>query len=187
MTPELASLNHHAWYASIFRAHGILLRANEHYWTTDAEPPPYYSHLVTRTRGAAAREAQLRRLSELAARAGGRSWGFKDSFDELPSVELESLGLRPLFQASWYGWAADGPRPKPETSLVAQRVASAEALVFQLEGSGIDAGVFVRECARYSRALHAGRALVGYGSEVVLRSLMSLGFAALGPLRVWVS
>jgi hypothetical protein len=93
MTPELAIANNHAWYLSIFRAHGLASRLDEHYWSTDEEPPPYYSHLVTRTRGVVAREAQLRRLSELAARACGRGWGCKDSFDELPSVALQKLGL----------------------------------------------------------------------------------------------
>jgi hypothetical protein len=61
MTPELAIAHNHAWYLSIFRAHGLASRLDEHYWSTDEEPPPYYSHLVTRTRGVVAREAQLRR------------------------------------------------------------------------------------------------------------------------------
>ena len=244
VTPELAIANNHAWYSSIFRAHGIAGSIDEHYWSTDAQPPPYHSHLVTRTCGATAREAQLRRLSELAAHDGGRGWGFKDSFDELPSVVLQSLGLRPLFRAWWYAWAADGVAPEPETSLAAQRVASSEGLfsweddwrrsspaseprvfpetvlrdpnlelfaavfegrkaggfalnrsegavglsnVFQLEGSGIDTGTFVRECARQARRLHAGGAVVGYGPEDELMSLKSLGFVALGPLAVWVS
>ena len=243
MTPELAIANNHAWYLSIFRAHGLASRLDEHYWSTDEEPPPYYSHLVTRTRGVVAREAQLRRLSELAARACGRGWGCKDSFDELPSVALQKLGLRPLFRAWWYGWAADGVAPGPETRLEAQRVEAPEALslweeywrrsspasearvfpeavladanvelfamalegriaggfalnqsegaiglsnIFQLEGSEIDAGAFVRECSRVARRFHAGQPVVGYGPESELASLASLGFVALGPLRVWV-
>ena len=128
MTPELAIANNHAWYSSIFHAHGLASRLEEHYWSTDEEPPPYHSRLVTRTRGAVAREAQLKRLSELAARAGGRRLGFKDSFDELPGVALEKMGLRPLFRAWWYGWVADGVAAPPETRLEAQRVESAEAL-----------------------------------------------------------
>ena len=243
MTPELAVANNHALYSSVFRAHGLASQLEEHYWSTDAEPPPYYSHLVTRTRGAAAREAQLRRLSELASRAGARGVGCKDSFDELPSVALEKLGLRPLFRAWWYGWLADGIAPLPETGLEALRVDTPEALssweeywrhsspagearvfpetvladaslelfamalegrwaggfalnrsdgaiglsnVFHLESSKIDAGVFMRECAREARRLHAGHALVGHGPEAELVSLMRLGFVALGPLRVWV-
>jgi hypothetical protein len=128
MTPELAIANNHAWYLSIFNAHGRASRLEEHYWSTDAEPPPYYSRLVTRTRGGVAREAQLRRLSELNMRAAGRGWGCKDSFDELPSAALEKLGLRPLFRAHWYGWAAGGASPEPETRLKACRIEAPEAL-----------------------------------------------------------
>jgi hypothetical protein len=125
---ELAIANNLAWYSSIFRAHGLPSRIEEHYWSTDAEPPPYYSELVTRSRGAVARAAQLRRLSELAARRGSRGWSCKDSFDELPGAALESLGLRALFRAWWFGWAAGGVAPEPETYLVAQRVESPEHL-----------------------------------------------------------
>jgi len=122
VTPELAIANNHAWYASMFRAHGLANRLEEHYWSTDAQPPPYYSNLVTRTRGAAAREAQLRRLAALAA--PDRTWGCKDSFDELPGDELGNLGLRPLFRAVWYGWAAGAGAPESG----ARRVDTPEAL-----------------------------------------------------------
>jgi hypothetical protein len=244
MTPALAIANNHAWYLSIFSAHGLASRLEEHYWSTDAQPPPYYSHLVTRTRGALAREAQLRRLSELAAHVGNRGWGCKDSFDELPSVALQQLGLRPLFRARWYGWATGGAVPEAETRMEAMRVDAPEALasweahwrqscpagavrvfpeavladptlelftlmletsvvggfalnqsdgavglsnVFQLESAAIDAGTFVRECARMARRLHPARPVVGYGPERELDSLASVGFVALGPLCVWVA
>src|SRR4029453_1081428 len=164
--------------------------------------------------GVAAREAQLRRLTELAARACGRGWGCKDSFAGLPRLAMQKLGLRPLFRAWWYGWAADGVASEPETRLEAQRVEAPEALslweeywrrsspasearvfpeavladvnvelfamalegriaggfalnqsegaiglsnIFQLEGSEIDAGAFVRECSRVARRFHAGQ------------------------------
>jgi hypothetical protein len=90
---ELAIANNLAWYSSIFRAHDLAFQIEDHYWSTDAEPPPYYSCLVTRTSGAAAKAAQLERLAQLAARLSTRSWGFKDSFDQLPSQVLENLGL----------------------------------------------------------------------------------------------
>lgn len=244
VTPELAIANNHALYFSVSRAHGLVSRLEEHYWSTDAVPPPYYSHLVTRTRGAVAREAQVRRLSELVARAGSRGVGCNDSFDELPGDALETLGLRPLFRAWWYGWAADGVATAPETRLEARRVDSPEALsswetywrrsspasearvfpetvladadlelfamalkgrwaggfalsrsdgavglsnVFHLESSKVDAGAFVRDCAREARRLHGGHAMVGYGPEDELGELMRLGFVALGPLRVSVA
>lgn len=244
VTPEVAIANNHAWYLSIFDAHGRASRLEEHYWSTDADPPPYYSNLVTRTRGALAREVQLQRLSELRARVGGRGWGCKDSFDELPSAALAMLGLRPLFRAHWYGWAVGGASPEPETRLKACRIQAPEALyswevhwrssspagdrrvfpdavladptveffemtldsraaggfvlnrsegaiglsnVFQLDGSEIDSGAFVRECARGARLLHPDRPVVGYGPQTELASLTGLGFVSLGPLSVWVA
>ena len=128
MTPELAIENNHHWYVSIFRAHGLASRIDEHYWSTDAQPPPYHSCLVTRTRGPRAREAQLERLAELRARAGDRLGGCKDSFDELPAAALERLGMRTLFRACWYGWASAGSGAESETRLEAWRVESPEAL-----------------------------------------------------------
>lgn len=125
---ELAIANNLAWYSSVFRAHGLPSRIEEHYWSSEAEPPPYYSQLVTRTRGGVPRAAQLRRLSELAGRRGSRGWSCKDSFDELPGAALESLGLRPLFRAWWFGWAAGGVTPGSETRLVVRRVHSPEQL-----------------------------------------------------------
>lgn len=244
MTLELAIANNHALYLSVFRAHGLASRLEEHYWSTDAVPPRYYANLVTRTRGAVAREAQLTRLSELVVRPNAQGVGCKDSFDELPGDALENLGMRPLFRACWYEWAANDGIMPPETRLTAQRVDSPEALhsweedwrrtsaasearifpetvladvdlelfamalegrwaggfalnrsdgaiglsnVFRLESSKVDAGVFVRECAREARRLHADHAIVGYGPESELGDLMRLGFVSLGPLRVWVA
>lgn len=129
MTPELAISNNVALYGSIFQAHGLASEIGEHYWSTDAEPPPYYSELVTRTRGSLARQAQLNRLGEVAASTRGRNWGFKDSFDELPADLLAGLGLRVLFRASWYGCAAGAVTCEFSTELLAERVQSTEALV----------------------------------------------------------
>ncbi len=244
MTPELAISNNVALYGSIFDAHGLATKVGEHYWSTDAEPPPYYSQLVTRTRGSLARQAQLNRLGELAVCARGRRWGFKDSFDELPVDRLEGLGLRVLFRAWWYGCAAGVVTCELKTDLVAERVPSTEALfswedawrrsspagairvfpdkllqdpslelfslslrghiaggfilnrsdaavglsnVFQVEGSELEAEVFLRECAQHARRLHEGRAVVGYGPRSEVDSLASLGFVPLGPLAVWAS
>jgi len=72
------------------------------------------------------------------------------------------------------------------------RSASSEAAVglsnvFQVEGFEIDAGTFLRECARQARCLHADRALVGYGPRSEVDALASLGIVPIGPLTVWVS
>lgn len=241
---ELAVTNNIAWYSAIFGAHRLPNRIDEHYWVSDAPSPPYYSNLVTRTRGETAHVAQLKRLSELSTRASGQSFGFKDAFDELPRAALESLGFRLLFRATWYGWAAADAHSEAEAPLIAQRVKSERNLfdweesfresspagkprvfpesvlsdpslelftmeldgraaggfalnhsegalglsnVFRLENVALDDGVFIRECARHARRLHADRPVVGYGSEAVLRELAALGFVALGPLAVWVS
>ena len=59
--------------------------------------------------------------------------------------------------------------------------------VFQVEGSELEAGTFLRECARVARYLHADRAVVGYGPRSEVDALASLGFVPLGPLAVWAS
>jgi hypothetical protein len=241
---ELAVTNNIAWYSAIFRAHGLPNRLEEHYWVSETPPPPYYSNLVTRTRGEAARVAQLKRLSELSTPTSGQSFGFKDAFDELPQAALESLGFWLLFRATWYGWAAADAHSEAETPLIALRVENERNLfdweeswresspagkprvfpesvlsdrnlelftmeldgrtaggfalnhsdgalglsnVFRLENVALDDGVFIRECARHARRLHADRPIVGYGSEAALRDLRALGFVPLGPLAVWVS
>jgi hypothetical protein len=129
VTPELAITNNVALYCAIFRAHGLASRLDEHCWSTDAEPPPYYSRLVTRARGSLARQAQLSRLEDLAERAGGKSWSCKDSFDELPEGVMSGLGLRVLFRAWWYGWARSNVTPETEPDLLARRVTTPEALL----------------------------------------------------------
>ena len=244
MTVEVAIDNNVALYGSIFRAHGLVGGVDEHYWSTDAEPPPYFSRLVTRTRGSRARKAQLNRLQELAERAEGRAWGFKDSFDDLPEPALAGLGLRALFHASWYACAGDAITLDSPSDFVVQQVASVEGVlsweeawrqsspasqtrvfpdkvladpslelfavgldgrmaggfilnrseaavglsnVFQVEGAKLDAGAFLRECARQARRLHAGDTVVGFGPRSEVDGLASLGFVPLGPLAVWAS
>lgn len=244
MTPELAIGNNVALCDAIFRAYGIAAKRDEHYWSTDAQPPPYYSRLVTRTRGSLARKAQLSRLEELAPRAQGQGWGCKDSFDELPEQAMGELGLRVLFRAWWYGWAESTVVSGSETDLVARAVESPEALVawedawrqtspvstprvfpnailedpglelfavslqgrvaggfilnqsdaavglsnvFRVEDSTVEAGVFLRECARHARRLHTRGSVVGYGPQSQVDGLASLGFVTLGPLAVWTS
>jgi hypothetical protein len=242
--PELAIDNNVALYGAIFRAHGIAAERDDHCWSTDAQPPPYYSRLVTRSRGSLARQAQLRRLEEVATRAQGQGWGCKDSFDELPEQAMGDLGLRVLLRAWWYGWAEGTVVSGSETDLVARAVESPEALlawedawrqsspastprvfpnevledtglelftvslqgrmaggfilnqsdaavglsnVFRMEDSTVEAGVFLRECARHAGRLHPRRAVVGYGPRSQVDSLARLGFATLGPLAVWTT
>ena len=59
--------------------------------------------------------------------------------------------------------------------------------VFQVEDSTVEAGVFLRECARHARHLHPHRTVVGYGPRSQVDSVASLGFVSLGPLAVWTS
>jgi hypothetical protein len=113
---ELAVENNHCWYLAVLGAHGVPSRLEVDYWSADADAPLYYSQLVTRTRGAKAEAAQLRRIADLARRFAGRGWGIKDSYDAFAEGVLQQVGLRRLFRAAWYGWAA-GERARAPGSL----------------------------------------------------------------------
>ncbi len=104
MNVDLALRNSQHWYEAVLRAHGIDLALEADYWSTEAPTPPYYSSFATRTADTGT-PAQLARLRELATTLQGQAWGIKDSFAHLPQAELDSLGLRHLFDATWYGLA----------------------------------------------------------------------------------
>jgi len=101
MRVEDAIANNIALYRGVLRAHGIRSEVAEHYWSSDAATPPYYSNLVTRTAEPGTTD-QLARIRELVAQPPAPSWGLKDSFARL---DLADLGLRVLFEARWYGLA----------------------------------------------------------------------------------
>jgi hypothetical protein len=121
LSAQLAVENNHQWYLAILGAHGVPSRLDEHYWSAEAPAPLYYSQLVTRTFGEVAERAQLSRIAELARLFRGRGWGIKDSHDRLGDGVLQDLGLRRLFRACWYGWAA------PTAPAAPARESSAEA------------------------------------------------------------
>ena len=126
MTTATALANSVAWYRSVMAAHGIGDAVGEHFWSTNARVPPYYSNLVTRTRDGV--DEQLARLEELARVRPAPEWGLKDSFDALPAGRLQALGLRELFAASWYGLSPSDHPGAPESDLNFEPVTDAETL-----------------------------------------------------------
>lgn len=120
--------NNIALYEAVLAAHGAAGRLDEHFWSTAASVPPYYSNLVTRT-GEAGEAAQSARLQALAKEPPKPGWGFKDSFDCLDPLLVEGLGLHPLFQARWYGWEASAVmHPEPQVDIRFERVGDKESL-----------------------------------------------------------
>ena len=84
--------NNIALYEAVLAAHDAAGRLDEHFWSTTARVPPYYSNLVTRT-GEAGEAAQWDRLQALAEEPPKPDWGFKDSFARLDPLMIEGLGL----------------------------------------------------------------------------------------------
>lgn len=107
MQLETAIQNNVTWYRAVLRAHGMPSAVEAHYWSSDAAVPLYYSNLVTLT--AEGRTEQVARIRELVASPPKPVWSFKDSHATLGEAELGPLGLRVLFDASWYAIKPRGP------------------------------------------------------------------------------
>ena len=98
---SICVLNSVHWYDAIFRTHGLSGRIADGMWTSLDRPPPYYSNAITVTASDSGTQvATLRGLGSVL----DSPWSVKDSFR---CLDLEPLGLRPLFDADWI-WA-DAP------------------------------------------------------------------------------
>ena len=101
-----AARNNAAWYASMFRAHGLPDETLPAVWLSRAPPPPYHSNLVVIADAPNDALAHIRALMALPLAPG---WSLKDSFHNLA---LNGLGFDVLFEASWI-WRAAGPTEAP--------------------------------------------------------------------------
>lgn len=82
-------------YRAVFRAHGLHDHRNAAMWWSEETAPPYYSNLTTLDPDA--RETQTEMVERLQSVRGG-PFSVKDAFRRL---DLEPLGFRLLFEATW--------------------------------------------------------------------------------------
>jgi hypothetical protein len=118
----LAANNNARWCLAVCQAHGCRTSLEDGYWAC-ADPPRYYSNLVTLRPG----------LGPLVGVV--KPGGFKDSFSD---IDGQALGYRELFRASWL-WR--DPTPLEPTSLEWHRAATdAELLAWEAGWAAGDDG-----------------------------------------------
>ncbi|MHB1446435.1 MAG: hypothetical protein ACYCZV_12370 [Acidimicrobiales bacterium] len=232
-----AACNNAFWCDAVCRSHGLHTTFQDGFWLQADAPLPLYPNIVTTAPEPVV--AQTRRVEILKADAPDAPWSVKDSFGLL---ELESTGMRRLFEAEWVHREPLGYRAASEP-LACQRVDSPDELaawesawgqrpeewslgggrVFQpslladpdiapiavKDGGVIVAGLIanraadaigfsngfarigsetaLRVCIDAAGSLWPGLPLVGYTGGEAVEQLEALGFARVGPLRIWVS
>jgi hypothetical protein len=132
-----------AWYRAVLTPHGVGGAVAHGVWTSHDDLPPYYSNAVTVAPGPVHEQAAS--IAELAATLR-RPFAVKDSF---ASLDLASLGSRPLFDARWI-WRDAGMElpPRLPTDADWRPVATAEELdawetAWREHGSPADRRVFL--------------------------------------------
>jgi hypothetical protein len=108
MTSSIAALaarNNAIWCDTVCRAHDRPGEFQETLWFTRLGTPRFYPDAVT-IAGAEAAPVQLEAIANLIGATRKREWFVKDSFR---SLQLNSLGFEPLFDAEWI--ALSGARP----------------------------------------------------------------------------
>jgi hypothetical protein len=101
----LAARNNALWCDAVCRAHGRPGEFHDTLWLTRLGTPRFYPDAVT-VAGAEAAPAQMEAIAALVGSTRQREWAVKDSFR---SLDLDSLGFEPLFDAEWV--ALSGPPP----------------------------------------------------------------------------
>ena len=92
---RLCAGNNADLYQAIFKAHGLSDQRSDAFWSSDEQAPPYYSNATTLDADATA--AQLAEIARLASVLAS-SFAVKDGFS---CLNLQPLGFRQLFEASW--------------------------------------------------------------------------------------
>jgi hypothetical protein len=89
-----------------FAAHMIALASsNDTLWLTRLGAPRFYPDAVTLS-GVESAPAQIETIAALVGSTREREWAVKDSFQ---SLELNSLGFEPLFDAEWIAMSPPPP------------------------------------------------------------------------------
>lgn len=101
----LAAHNNALWCDAVCRAHDRPGEFHDTLWLTRLGTPRFYPDAVT-VAGVEAAPAQMEAIAALVGSTRQREWVVKDSFQ---SLDLNSLGFEPLFDAEWV--ALSGPPP----------------------------------------------------------------------------
>jgi len=101
----LAAHNNALWCDAVCRAHDRPGEFHDTLWLTRLGTPRFYPDAVT-VAGVEAAPAQIEAIADLVGSTRQREWVVKDSFQ---SLDLNSLGFEPLFDAEWV--ALSGPPP----------------------------------------------------------------------------
>jgi hypothetical protein len=104
-TTAQAACNNAIWCDTVCRAHDRPGEFHETLWFTRLGTPRFYPDAVTMA-GAEAAPVQLEAIASLIGATRQSEWFVKDSFH---SLQLNSLGFEPLFDAEWI--ALRGARP----------------------------------------------------------------------------
>src|SRR5215470_13880902 len=94
---ELAARNNALWCDAVCRAHDRPGEFHESLWLTRLGAPRFYPDAVTLS-GVESASAQIETIAALVGSTREREWAIKDSFQ---SLELDSLGFEPFFDAEW--------------------------------------------------------------------------------------
>ena len=103
----LAARNNALWCDAVCRAHDRPGEFHDTLWLTRFGAPRFYPDVVTLS-GVESAPAQVETIAALVGSTREREWAVKDSFQ---SLELNSLGFEPLFDAEWV--ARSPPLPEP--------------------------------------------------------------------------
>jgi hypothetical protein len=109
---EQAAKNNAIWCDTICRAHGSPGEFHNELWLNRYAVPRFYPNVVTLSAedGTA---TQLTSIQTLAANGLSGGWGVKDSFC---SLDLITLGFKPLFEARWLWRSPFQPLPNRAAS-----------------------------------------------------------------------
>jgi hypothetical protein len=104
----LAARNNALWCDAVCQTHDHPGEFHDTLWLTRLGAPRFYPDAVTLS-GVESAPAQIETIAALVGSTRDREWAVKDSFQ---SLELNSLGFEPLFDAEWIAMSPPLPDPK---------------------------------------------------------------------------
>ena len=136
-----AATNNAMWCDAVCRAHDHPGEFHETLWFTRLGSPRFYPSAVTLA-GAEAAPAQLDAIAGLIGAARQREWFVKDSFQ---SLQLNSLGFEPLFDADWIALSGARPDVKDNPADYRSSIVTSEAglVAWERSWAGVDVNAAV--------------------------------------------